>query len=254
MFGRPSAMGFCQSDSNVFYMTSIHFETNPKGGFFTKTYIHKSTNMQDNADSIHFINLTENMRQCDSEVLDDEPITDLYIHPENPDRVWISFGNLLEGKKVFSSNDGGETWKNISYNLPNVPVNDIIFELRTKSVFIGSDIGVYKLTGEVWKRFGSGLPIAIISDLELDTVSNELIACTFGKSVWTAKLGDSCDDVIITKKTTWKTDKKICGTIIIKNGARLKIKRANIHAKCLDIQDGKLKLRRKGKLHLSCKN
>src|SRR5690606_34649041 len=50
-------------------------------------------------------------------------ITYIRVDPANENRLWVTFSGFTAATKIFRSADGGSTWTNITYNLPNLPVN-----------------------------------------------------------------------------------------------------------------------------------
>lgn len=115
-------------------------------------------------------------------------ISDVEVDDNHPDRVWFTLRNLEEKKKVFYSENGGKTWVNMSYNLPNVPVNRIEYNQKTGQLIIANDYGVYYLENKTWKPYGKGLPKVIITSMVLDHNFNELIVSTFGRGAWSVPL------------------------------------------------------------------
>lgn len=105
---------------------------------------------------------------------------------DNPGHVWITFGSWQKGEKVYYSDDAGDTWTNLSYNLPNIPVNCVFHHAYGNDrIYIGTDLGVFYLdkNSEEWMPFNDGLPRVIVSELELDPQGN-LLAATFGRGIW----------------------------------------------------------------------
>ena len=118
--------------------------------------------------------------------------TSLTIHQDNPDIVWITCSGFAGGLKIFQTTDAGNTWKNVSSNLPNLPANILVHDPASlnNTVYVGMDIGVYysdDLTQE-WKLYNEGLPNVIVSDLEIDPISKKLVAATFGRGLWEVPL------------------------------------------------------------------
>ena len=108
-----------------------------------------------------------------------------------PKNVWITFGGFSEGEKVYASTDFGETWKNISYNLPNVPVNSVAYQNdKSRNVYVATDIGVFYLDAatENWVPYSEGLPNVIVTELEASPEDGMLKASTFGRGLWEVKL------------------------------------------------------------------
>jgi photosystem II stability/assembly factor-like uncharacterized protein len=121
-------------------------------------------------------------------------ISDITISDSNPLDVWITLGGYQNTKKVYSSKDGGDTWVNISYNLPNIPVNCITFEPESNSsVYIGTDVAVYYHNEYLseWIYFSDSLPNVIINELEINPVFKKIKAGTFGRGIWESNLMDS---------------------------------------------------------------
>lgn len=110
-----------------------------------------------------------------------------------PDKVWICFSGFDSLNKVYYSENGGEDWTNITYDLPNIPANCIVHqEDGTDLIYIGTDNGIYYLkNGSTnWIYYSSTLPKVIINELEIDTSNRTLVAATFGRGLWEAGLVD----------------------------------------------------------------
>jgi photosystem II stability/assembly factor-like uncharacterized protein len=115
----------------------------------------------------------------------------------DPKHVWVVFGGFEEGRKVYESTDAGQSWENISYNLPNVPVNTVVVDDQSfnKIVYIGTDLGVYYTysgLGE-WVYYGDALPNAIVNELEIHEETRMLYAATYGRGIWMAPLLEDSD-------------------------------------------------------------
>tara|TARA_B110000116_G_C16418574_1_gene395174 strand:- start:38 stop:616 length:579 start_codon:yes stop_codon:yes gene_type:complete len=97
-----------------------------------------------------------------------------------------------DGQKVYESTDAGDTWTNISgTNLPNLPVNCIVFQSYTNDdLYIGTDIGVFHKDNSMteWQSFNTGLPSVSVRELEIQYSSGKLKAATFGRGVWESDL------------------------------------------------------------------
>lgn len=114
-------------------------------------------------------------------------VTYIAIHSTNPNIVWITRSGYANGNKVFKSTDGGTTWTNISYDLPNIPVNCIVFQNGTNDgVYVGTDLGVFYTDNSLtqWMGYNNGLPNTIVDELEIHYGSNKLRAATYGRGLW----------------------------------------------------------------------
>jgi len=89
---------------------------------------------------------------------------------------------------IFRSTDYGETWVDISANIPGGPVNVIREDPKKRDVlYIGTDLGVYVSvnSGSDWQVLGSGLPITFVHDLIVHPRDNILVIATHGRGMWT---------------------------------------------------------------------
>jgi uncharacterized protein (TIGR03437 family) len=88
---------------------------------------------------------------------------------------------------VFKSTDSGQTWTNISGNLPNVPVNDVVVDPDVAdTLYVATDIGVFSTSdgGQAWATLSTGLPRVLVQSLSLHRASRTLRAATYGRSMW----------------------------------------------------------------------
>lgn len=116
-------------------------------------------------------------------------ISYLAVHDDFPDRVWATLSNFVAGEKIYFSDNGGKEWKNISYNLPNLPANCVTYD-PDGVLYVGMDIGVYYLTegSTTWQPLNTNLPNVIVSELEIHKPSKKIYAATFGRGLWVADL------------------------------------------------------------------
>lgn len=119
-----------------------------------------------------------------------EDITRIAIHPANPQRMWVSKSGYAAGKKVFTTANGGLSWQNKSGNLPNVPINCILFDSLTNYLLVGTDIGVFYTNADSsnWQPYGLGMPAVYVLDLKIRQSSRQLYAGTHGRGVYSVAL------------------------------------------------------------------
>ncbi|WP_341216901.1 glycosyl hydrolase [uncultured Wocania sp.] len=88
---------------------------------------------------------------------------------------------------VYMSDDYGNTWKNISSNIPLSPVNVIKEDPKNENIlYVGTDNGAYVSfnKGEKWDVFSKGLPSVAIHDLVIQPKANDLLLGTHGRSIY----------------------------------------------------------------------
>lgn len=116
------------------------------------------------------------------------------VDDDNPLHVWATCGGYAEGVKVFESYDAGDTWENISLNLPNLPALCIVHHNGTSNdaVYVGMDRGVYYKNNDMseWELYADGLPNVVVTELEIHEPTEQLFISTFGRGVWRNNLID----------------------------------------------------------------
>jgi photosystem II stability/assembly factor-like uncharacterized protein len=88
---------------------------------------------------------------------------------------------------VFSCSTASATCTDISSNLPNIPVNDIVIDpAGSNTLYLATDLGVFHSTnaGASWSTFSNGLPNVAVLGLRMHTASRTLLAATHGRSAW----------------------------------------------------------------------
>jgi photosystem II stability/assembly factor-like uncharacterized protein len=85
---------------------------------------------------------------------------------------------------VFQTSNGGSTWSDVSGNLPDLPMDDVVY--RGSTLVVGSDVGVFVSSdnGATWSRLGTNLPNVVIGQLTVDP-NGVLVAATHGRGIWT---------------------------------------------------------------------
>lgn len=117
--------------------------------------------------------------------------TSVEIAENDANTIYVTMAGFSTGNKVFRSIDGGTTWQNISFNLPNIPVNCIKYVPGgSGDVMIATDIGVYVLqsAASTWVNQSMGLPNVIVSDIEFNVPLNKIYISTFGRGIWATDL------------------------------------------------------------------
>jgi photosystem II stability/assembly factor-like uncharacterized protein len=110
------------------------------------------------------------------------------------------------GGHVYRSVDAGATWTNISSNLPDVPVNEMVIDPdNPTSLYLATDVGVFfsPNDGAEWMPYGTGLPNVAVFDMDIHRTSRVLRAGSHGRSIWEIPLSN--ETAAITSPTVGKT-------------------------------------------------
>jgi len=123
--------------------------------------------------------------------LPDRWISRVYVDSGNSDTVYVTYSGFRQGDKtpyVFRSTDGGSTWRNVTANLPQAPVNDI--GVVNGKLYVATDVGVFtsSIGTPKWYLLGHGLPLAPVTHLRYIGKNHTLYVSTFGRSVWSVRL------------------------------------------------------------------
>lgn len=92
---------------------------------------------------------------------------------------------------LFRSIDAGENWTDISGDLPEAPVNDIIIDPSLDStLYAATDFGVFvtRNLGLHWQMLGDNLPNAPVVDMDFHSPNRMLVAATYGRSMYSFDL------------------------------------------------------------------
>jgi len=121
-------------------------------------------------------------------------ISGLAIDPADPSgaTAYLGFNGFsrrwIEGPgaglgHLWKTSDGGATWNDVSGNLPDVPVNDVL--LVGAKIVLATDLGVVVSSdgGAHWSRLGGNLPYTTAMDVHLGP-DNRVYAATYGRGVW----------------------------------------------------------------------
>lgn len=121
-------------------------------------------------------------------------VTRVTADPVNSQVVYVTlsgFSSDYQAAMVYRSGDRGNTWTNISGNLPNIPANDLLVDpTDTQRLYLATDLGVWttRNTGATWYEIGAGLPMTSVADLTLHQSARRLFAFTHGRSAWSLDL------------------------------------------------------------------
>lgn len=132
-----------------------------------------------------------------SENLPNRWVTCIATDPYDENTAYITYSGIRyfdHVPHVYKTTDLGQTWTDISGNLPDFPVNNIQIDPDLKDTYyVATDGGVFISinAGNQWNLLGGGLPKAAILDLTLNSPTRTLLAATYGRSLWRINLANS---------------------------------------------------------------
>ncbi len=129
-------------------------------------------------------------------------ITDIDVSRNDFTKFYVSVGGIDSDSKVFFTNNGGNTFNNLTHDLPNVPIFCVKTD-ETNGVYAGTSIGIYYLPfgSSNWQPFYNGLPNVAVTEIELASSDpdnlgvppfTKVYASTFGRGIWSADTYNSC--------------------------------------------------------------
>ena len=107
---------------------------------------------------------------------------------------------------IYMSNDFGQTWKNISSNMPASPVNVIKEDPKNENLlYVGTDNGLYVSfhQGNSWEAFANNLPNVAVHDLVIQPTAKDLIVGTHGRSLYKTNIASlqEMTEAVLAKST-----------------------------------------------------
>ena len=168
--GSLTAIAVAPSDSHTVYCST------------NNSYLQVTTNMQLG------VNATWTNRSAG---LPQRYPTKIVVDPIEAATAYVAFSGFATGSlpsgHIFMTTNAGENWTDISGNLPNIPVNDLVVDPDIpNTLYAGTDAGVMVSAdaGNTWQTLGGGLPKVVVLSLVLHRPSRILRAATHGRSVW----------------------------------------------------------------------
>jgi WD40 repeat protein len=135
-------------------------------------------------------------------------VTCVKMSPNNINHLFVSHSGYKANEyipHVHFSDDFGQSWNDISGDLPQFAVNSL-FVLNgygDSVIFAATDGGVYHTLnlGEHWERTGAGMHILPVYDLAYDDTNHILVAGTFARSIMTIELADIIEKYVPVENT-----------------------------------------------------
>lgn len=121
-------------------------------------------------------------------------ISDIEAHPTDPNILYIT-----RGARVYVSIDQGNSWTDISRNLPSSTKRTIVYDEFSKGgLYVGGTPGVYYIDSTLnqWLDYSKNLPGDVsVTELEIfydqnNPLNSKIRAATYGRGLWSAPLFD----------------------------------------------------------------
>jgi len=118
-------------------------------------------------------------------------VTSIKASPNATNNVYVTHSGYKYNSyipHIHKSTNNGTTWTNISGNLPQAGIMDLIIAPGFENVlFVATDIGVYYTqdSGVTWTRLGNNMPLMVVWDIEFNPTTNKLIAGTYARGMHT---------------------------------------------------------------------
>ena len=130
-----------------------------------------------------------------------QDVTSIFVdsHDSTGKTVYVTVAGFVPptqpGEQIYMTTDGGLHWTMICANLPDSPANAIVVDPQDpNTVYVGMDAGVFVTrsvstcgSGSCWSPYGSGLPLAPVTQLIAtpEGATNPLLtAGTYGRGIW----------------------------------------------------------------------
>ncbi len=126
-------------------------------------------------------------------------VSGIAIDPANPNHAFISYtgfntntpaqpGHVFE--VTYDPVAGTATWLDRSYDLDDIPINDIAFDDVRTELYAASDFGVFRLGANTsgWVAAAPGMPRVEVAGLTIVPGARRLYAATHGLGAWLLNL------------------------------------------------------------------
>ena len=124
---------------------------------------------------------------------DDLWVSRIVASQHKKERVYVTLNGYRNDdftSYVYVSDDFGTNWTSISTGLTQA-VNVLIEDPKNENIlYVGTDNGLFISTnkGNSWNDFSSNIPAVAVHDLKIQTVANDLIVGTHGRSIYKVNL------------------------------------------------------------------
>jgi photosystem II stability/assembly factor-like uncharacterized protein len=119
-------------------------------------------------------------------------VTSIKGSPTDAKTIYVAHSGYKMNEYIphlHKSTDLGNSWQDISGDMPPVGINDVLVipYAHDSIIFLATDAGVYGTIngGKNWNRLGNGMPIMPVNDIEFERATSRIVAGTFARSIMT---------------------------------------------------------------------
>lgn len=127
-----------------------------------------------------------------------EQVSGIAVDPADPETIYVSLRQFIVmgadpavtgDQKVMVSHDGGETFQDLTGDLPKADAHRIV--LRNGQLYVATDVGIFTAPAgsTSWSRFDKGLPAVTYRSMKLDPTGRYLVAGAYGRGGWVYDFG-----------------------------------------------------------------
>ncbi len=125
-------------------------------------------------------------------------VSGIHVDPKNPNRAYVSYSGFSSATPgtpghVFrvEVKDGTATWTDVSHDLGDLPITDVVLDDVTGTLYASSDFGVVSLAAgaKTWTAAAPGMPNVEVTGLTIVPGSRILYAASHGLGAWRLNLG-----------------------------------------------------------------
>jgi hypothetical protein len=122
-------------------------------------------------------------------------VSSIYVDPANGNHAWISYsgfnsntpqtaGHVFE--VTYDPDTGKATWTNLSHDLSDVPITDLVRDDVSGDLYASNDFGVLRLAAgtSTWTAAAPGMPNVEVAGLTILPNDRILYAASHGLSAW----------------------------------------------------------------------
>ena len=123
-------------------------------------------------------------------------VTSIAVDPNDVKRAYVAYSGFNASTPatpghLFATDDQGQTWRDISGDLPDTPVTAVeVDPLQAGTLYVGTDLGVFQTTdgGGSWVRLSNGMPRVATFMVRYHAATRSLVVATHGRGIYRLKL------------------------------------------------------------------